>query len=162
MKQRTPRAGVAGACLILVTLAVLALAAFGALCLSGASADAALGKKSTRHLTATYTAQTQCWQAVADADRALAGLEDAPAESWPAACRTALEEQGWEWTDQNTALFTCPIPDTDLVWQAELEPLSPAGLQPGEGYYRLLSFRTLNTAQWQADETLPVYGADLS
>lgn len=122
---------VVGASSLLVIFAVLCLTVFALLSLSTVKANERLGDEAARAVEAYY-----------EADRA--------AEEILARLRAGQMPEGVREED-GVVSYSCPISDTQTL----AVQVAVAGTE-----YTVLRWQTVSTAQWQADESLPVWSGE--
>lgn len=142
-----------GTSLMLVIFIILCMVIFAVLSLTSAAKDMNYSEKNALRTTAYYMACNQAEHALAEIDAILSASRDT------ATAITQLEALDYVIISENVSfaenvMFHVAI-DEDEVLQVVLE------LQPdGNTHYQILSWKSISTASWTADQTLPVLGSE--
>ncbi len=133
-----------GSSSILLIFVVLCLVAFATLSLVSANADRLLSRRILERTTGYYGACSEAEAWVAEQDRELADIFAA------ASSRAAYLEQ----VGEGTRTFRTSVSDTQDL-EVILEILYPEAA--GDAFYRITSWKVINTAEYEYDSTLPVF-----
>lgn len=142
-----------GTSLLLVIFIILCMVIFAVLSLTSAAKDMNYSEKNALRTTAYYTACNQAEHALAEIDSILCDNPDR------ASAIAQLESLDYIVVSEDadltkTAMFHVAI-DEDEALEVIL------GLQPEENkQYQIISWKSISTASWTADQTLPVLGSE--
>ncbi len=143
--RRKIRMGVnVGSSSILLIFVILCLVSFATLSLVSANADSRLSRRILDRTTDYYNACNVAEAHIAELDRQLA---EAYADSY------SLTEY-FEKTDGLDFSITVKISDTQAL-QVSVEPIYP--VQDDQGFYRITSWKVVNTEEYDYDSSLPVF-----
>ena len=145
---------------LFMIFAVLCMAILASLSLSSASVDLRSARRLADHQTEYYKASGNAEQTLSTLREEMERIYEASADTdtYYETVRTSLAEESMvedlivseNETDQLLVSFTCPLNETQVL-SARLALLDPAS---GAGFFKILSWQEVTTADWEVNNTL--------